>query len=319
MQPELFDTRHPEGPVYEAYGILQHAIKVYMPEKIFALFSGGHDSLCSSHIASVFGQFAGCVHINTGIGVERTRQFVRETCAQFDWPLIEMHPPPFWPGRCKTCQKNKTSRPAREDCPDCMKRLRPGVDYANLPAYDALVLHYGFPGPGGHTVPYNRLKERCLRKLLKEQKTRKRSLIMLVGGMRKSESSRRMGTCQEHSIEGTRVWCAPIMYWSNEDKARYIESAGLPSNPVVKELCMSGECLCGAFARPSEIAELERHFPEAAARIHALEAKACEIGVHAVWGTKHPNSACFQKKQEEEPSFFGMCWSCGNKWEEPES
>lgn len=62
------------------------------PSSIFALFSGGHDSLCSTALAAKHPSFTAAVHINTGIGIAATREFVRETCAERGWPLIEMHP-----------------------------------------------------------------------------------------------------------------------------------------------------------------------------------------------------------------------------------
>lgn len=50
----------------------------YEPSAVYGLFSGGHDSLCSTHIASTMPNFKGVVHANTGIGIEETREFVRD-------------------------------------------------------------------------------------------------------------------------------------------------------------------------------------------------------------------------------------------------
>ena len=52
----------------------------------------------------------------------------------------------------------------------------------------------------------------------------------------------------------------------------------LPSNPVVDLLHMSGECLCGSFARPGELAEISLWYPRAAARIFELERRVLEAG-----------------------------------------
>ena len=73
--------------------ILAEAIERYRPVKVFGLFSGGHDSLCACHLASTQPRFDGCVHVNTGIGIEETREFVCATCRDHGWPLIEFHPP----------------------------------------------------------------------------------------------------------------------------------------------------------------------------------------------------------------------------------
>ncbi len=145
--------RDPEGFVDEAFRILHGAVTTHRPSHIFALFSGGHDSLCSTHIASILDGFTAAVHINTGIGVEQTRQFVRRTCREQGWPLLEYHPPPYIPGRCKQCRKLRDQAPkAWYDCPACTAKRNPAIDYENLPAYVASTLHHGFPGPGGHTL-----------------------------------------------------------------------------------------------------------------------------------------------------------------------
>lgn len=314
--------RDPEGFVDEAFGIMRHAVEQYRPTHIFAMFSGGHDSLCATHVAATFGGMTAAVHINTGVGVEETREFVRQTCKEHDWPLLEYHPPPYTPGRCKRCRKQpKQARSAWQECSACVARRRPGIDYENLPAYEAITLHHGFCGPGGHTLIYNRLKERCIRRLVREHKRKHGDRIMLVGGMRQAESVRRMGNAEAIGTEGSRVWCAPLVYWTTEDKNAYIDMTGLKRNPVVERLCMSGECLCGAFARPYELVEIAHHYPRAAEYIRSLEVRAREAGVHATWGTKHPNSKCEKRKQDDPRQlnlFTGLCWSCANKWEKPQ-
>lgn len=298
MTADLFEPgRDPQKYVREAFQILEEAAEVYRPSRVYGLFSGGHDSLCSTHVAAAHRLFAGAVHINTGVGVAQTREFVRRTCRDQGWRLIELHPPPLRvpPGK-----------------------RRPGIDYEGLPAYDALVLHYGFPGPAGHRLVYNRLKERCLRRLRRDTfgpRRRRGELMLLVGGMRLAESVRRMGNAEPHSAEPSegRAWCAPILRWSDEDKWDYMAAAGLMANPVVGKLCISGECLCGAFARPTEMIDLERSFPDAARRIHELEARAAAAGVHAKWGTRPPRKAGAAGGQ---PDLFSLCWTCGQEGEQ---
>lgn len=297
MGSELFSTRHAEGFVYEAFGILNLAVETYRPVGVYAMFSGGHDSLCAAHIASSHELFRGAVHINTGIGVEQTREFVRATCKRYGWPLREYSPPPFRvpPGK-----------------------RHPGIDYEKLPAYEACILHHGFPGPAGHALIYTRLKERCLRQFWREtRRPRSREKVLLVGGMRQEESTRRMGNAKPMDLDDDgRPWCAPIVHWTSRDKDEYIAANGLERNPVVALLCMSGECLCGAFAKPGELAEIELWFPEVAAQIRRLEEKARALGVHATWGTRPPRE---KKCAADDGGFFGLCWSCEGKAERLES
>lgn len=256
--------------IIEAKAILDEAVALHRPSHIFGMFSGGHDSLCATHVASQHPLFSGAAHINTGIGVEETREFVRQTCKDRAWPLKEYHPP--------------------------------------VP-YDQIVLEHGFPGPGGHFYMYVRLKERCLDQLVREHKTGRKDRIMLVTGVRLDESDRRMGHVEAIVRSRAKLWVAPILNWSTDDKNDYIEFHRLPRNPVVGALCMSGECLCGSFARPGEMTEIETFYPKAAERIRALEAAAREAGVHAAWGMRPPK----EPKVKAPPLQMEMCWSCEAK------
>jgi 3'-phosphoadenosine 5'-phosphosulfate sulfotransferase (PAPS reductase)/FAD synthetase len=255
--------------VREANDILDDAALIHGSSHTFGMFSGGHDSLVATHLASHHPSFSGAAHMNTTIGIEETRQFVRDTCERHQWRLHE-----------KTGPKT----------------------------YREVILKYGFPGPGGHIYMYSWLKERALRKLVREHKQSHRDRIALVTGVRLSESSRRMGHVKPIVREGAKVWIAPILNWTDDDKNEYIEYHRLERNPVVANLCMSGECLCGAFAHPGELAELAVFYPSVAADIRALMVEAEAAGVHAKWGERPPKIR------------QGMCQQCELKleWAEPE-
>lgn len=53
----------------------------------FVLFSGGNDSTVLAHMMRNRSDYA--VHCNTTIGVEQTRQFVRDTCKEWNLELLE--------------------------------------------------------------------------------------------------------------------------------------------------------------------------------------------------------------------------------------
>lgn len=242
-----------EGLESKALAIMSQAIEEHKPSHVFAMFSGGHDSLAATRVASKHPRFSGAVHINTGIGIEETREFVRETCAREGWPLKEYR--------------------AREDA---------GQDY------EQLVLERGFPGPGHHYKMYSRLKERCIRLLTKEHKRHWRDRIMLVTGCRQQESSRRMGHVQPIKPEGIRVWVAPIYDWHKAQCSAYILREGLQPNWVVQTLHMSGECLCGAFAHKGELAEIDLWFPKTAKYIRDLECRVKAAGHCWGWEQQPP-------------------------------
>lgn len=260
------------------YEIVDAAIREWNPNQVFGLFSGGHDSLCACHIASKHPEFSGCVHIDTGIGIEETRRYVRDTCEENGWPLIELRPPE---------------------------------------TYQELVIDQGFPGPAHHWKMYQRLKERCIRQLLRDHvdpNDRRRKMV-LVSGRRRNESKRRMKTTTKPITTGLKnpspriVWVNPIIDWMSSEKDQYIKDNGLERNSVVDTLCMSGECLCGAFAKPGELNEIRLFYPAAAAEIDRIARLVSEAGQHSRWGERPA------RKISEHQMDMPLCWSCENRGE----
>jgi 3'-phosphoadenosine 5'-phosphosulfate sulfotransferase (PAPS reductase)/FAD synthetase len=265
------------------------ALREEKPSHIFALFSGGHDSLCSTHIASQLPGFSGVVHCNTGIGIEKTREFVRDTCEWFGWPLLEKHPDRF--------------------------------------TYEDLLLgandYYGFPGgPKSHMRFYYYLKQRAIDAVVRDHKTGPKDRIGLVTGIRKAESERRtLGNFSEPAFrEGAKLWLNPILNWTEADKNAYMESYDLPRNEVVDVLHRSGECLCGAFTAKGELRMIEIFYPEAAARIRQLETK---VQAEGKCGDRDEfrgplsdvQSGCYWGRREREGNpdqldFLPMCVGC---------
>lgn len=223
----------------------------HKPVATLCLFSGGRDSTNLLHLMR--DRIDAVVHINTGIGIEDTRIFVRKTCADWGLDLIEEHPPP-------------------------------GCTYREL------VLQYGFPGPGGHMVMYTRLKERGLRAVRRRFITNPRKeRVLFLAGMRLAESSRRMRNTEETHRDGSVVWASPLTWWSNKHMAEYRELHDVPVNEVSVNLHMSGECLCGAFAAPGEKEMIRFFYPETAAELDALEAEVKAAGLPGcVWGQRPP-------------------------------
>ncbi|MDE2102763.1 MAG: phosphoadenosine phosphosulfate reductase family protein, partial [Patescibacteria group bacterium] len=152
----------------------------HQPSKIFACYSGGNDSLVSTHWALENGWAHEVLHINTGIGVDEpnglsVEEIVRETCKSYGWPLLVQSP--------------QTS-------------------------YRKLVLKFGFPGPGAHYLPYRLLKERCIRRVVKNHKIHTFDRIGLITGVHQQESARRMGYVEPIFRVGCQLWIAPLWNWS---------------------------------------------------------------------------------------------------------
>jgi phosphoadenosine phosphosulfate reductase len=92
----------------------------------YALFSGGHDSLVATDKAMTAGHTDTVLHIDTGIGIPETREYVEQVCDEQGWPL---------------------------------EVVSSDFDYAEV------VKEYQFPGPAVHIIMYSKLKERALRKV----------------------------------------------------------------------------------------------------------------------------------------------------------
>lgn len=228
--------------VEEAYDLLEAGIEKHITAEskecagIVVLFSGGNDSTVLAHLFKHRATHA--AHANTTIGVEQTREFVRQTCAAWDLPLLEFSPPRV------------------ED------------------HYRSLVLEQGFPGPGHHYKMFQRLKERSLRVVRNELVQKKRSRrVVFLAGRRRQESGRRANV-PEFEREGSVVWVSPLVNWTAADMSLYRDIQGdVPRNEVSDLIHMSGECLCGSFAAMGEREELAMWFPDVIAEITALEAE----------------------------------------------
>lgn len=265
--------------VVQARDILDSLLAEHNPVATFLMFSGGHDSLTATHLAAQWcldrDVLFKVAHINTGIGIEQTREFVRDTCEQLDWSLEEL----------EADREEQT--------------------------YDYIVRKYGFPGPAGHPYMYRRLKERKVERLVREAKAghSRMSRVLLITGMRRDESIRRMIHADFQRRRGAQVWAAPLEHWVKADCNRYLEAHGLPRNPVVDLMHMSGECLCGSYARPDEMRELETWYPETAEYLHSLERQVEAGGIAScVWGhaARHTNEV----HPAQQHLFSPLCVGC---------
>ena len=263
---------------------------------IVTLFSGGNDSTTLAHLFRDRATHA--AHANTGIGIEQTRQYVRDTCAASGWriPLLERHPregeryEDFVLGRVRSA--NPRTRP------------------------DGKVYPGGFPGPAMHYFIYQRLKERALAQVRSELVANPwRERVVFLAGRRADESQRRAPLALKDPIErrGSIVWVSPLVNWTKADLHAYRRlHPDVPRNEVSDLLHMSGECLDGAFAHPGELEEIEMWFPDFVTGIHNLERQALKAEVappeQCRWGWG---------AGKQTPSRAGaLCSSCTSRYEQ---
>ena len=222
----------------------------------YALYSGGKDSTSVVQYLAERNLLLGVVSFDTGISAPGWLEFIGDTAKHRGWPL-EIYKTPV--------------------------------------SYDALVLKYGFPGPGAHGMFMNYLKGRCVRQFKKAHPR-----AVLASGVRSGESNRRFVNTKEWSdFEGVKVW-APIYNWTTEQAWDYFNSHGFERSPVYQSLCISGDCLCGAYATKLERVAIQAFYPEVFDRIAKLEKQTGQI-----WGW----GAFRQKKRKQMELFCADCES----------
>jgi len=257
--------------IAKAHRLVDEALDRANPDHVLLAYSGGEDSVILAHLMH---ERAGMVvHVNTGIAIPDTLAHVRAVTSAWGSELTEARPD----DRYEDLVLGRT------------------VTQDGEPAL------LGFPGPALHATMYQRLKERALdrvRRQLVARRGRRRGRsgeIIQMAGMRWAESKRRFRNASEFDPDGAVTWVSPIVWWTDghmkEYRARYrcrldhqhaphrlCTPGALPLNEVTQHLHMSGDCLCGAFAKEGEIWGLEMFYPDAAGRIHELEKTAEKQG-----------------------------------------
>lgn len=271
-----------ELPVREPDEIALPAVEEFAPVAVYALMSGGHDSAAVVRWAAEHLPLDGIVHVNTSIGVDETRDYVRATARDLRIPLLEELP-------------------------------EHGGD-----SYEALVREFGFPGPGFHGLPYSRLKERALRRVVRRAKDGhpRTAKVAFISGVRRQESERRMGLPDPVSHVGSQLWINPFFDYSNSRLADYRRTTGIPVNDVAAMLGKSGECYCGAFARPGELEQTTAlGFPAVEQECRRLERVLKREGHPACrWGERPPPRIAEQQRKAGQLELgvpMYMCAGCG--------
>ena len=203
--------------------ILQRAVEEFNPTHIVSMVSGGKDSAASDQVARELGVKIDLVmHGNTRCGIPQTSEFVR----------------------------------------DHYGSLGEFVEADAGTAYEDYVLRKGFFGKGiaAHGFAYRILKATPFRKAVsKHIRQRRRNVrVMLLNGARRDESENRkkhLQTFRRDPACPNNIWVNLIHDWSQEDRDIYLRSRGTAINPVARELCRSGECMCGTMQTIQERGE----------------------------------------------------------------
>lgn len=183
--------------------------------------------------------------------------------------------------------------------------------YTTPESYEWIVERFGFPGWGQHKHVMNRLKGRCV----KEFKQRHPDGI-LASGARKYESARRALNAKPVGLFEKVPTVAPIYDWTTPDTWKYFKAHNLKRSPAYHTLQISGDCLCGAFAREDEPAAIQKHYPKIWDYFESLSAKIKgKLDTHGRrlrsqwgWGAK----AHHEKRPNKNQSEMLICAECGD-------
>jgi 3'-phosphoadenosine 5'-phosphosulfate sulfotransferase (PAPS reductase)/FAD synthetase len=185
----------------------------------------------------------------------------------------------------------------KDSCKEICERQGWGMTIVPTPVrYEWLVWKYGYPGYMSHYFTMNYLKGRAVREWKKLHPGE-----ALASGVRKGESARRSVTTKPVSLfEGVTVY-APIYEWTTAQVWDYVKRHGYTRPRAYETLGVSGDCLCGAFAKDWERQALRMHYP-------AVDQRICSIGrdQHGRdWGW------C-SAKGEKGPEEAVICVECGD-------
>jgi 3'-phosphoadenosine 5'-phosphosulfate sulfotransferase (PAPS reductase)/FAD synthetase len=239
--------------------IVEEARREHSPiVKTFCLFSGGNDSGVLAHRCRDL--YDSLCFIDTGTAIPGVREHVEKMAEWLDKPLVI-----YDAGiEFEAMVLGAVADPSRPN-------LKPS----------------GFPGPGGHSIAYNRLKLRQIEALVRDHKTHRGDRIGLLTGVRYDESARRKRNVRQMGRRnGAQVWINPIASFTTEEMNNYRRENAIPESDVAALIHRSGECNCGSYAAPGEREMLESLWPEwFENKIARLEDQAKEMGLkHCQWG-----------------------------------
>jgi len=172
----------------------------------------------------------------------------------------------------------------KESCiKQCRKQLWEPIIIPTPIRFEWFVWKYGFPGPQGHRYAMNYLKGRAVRQFKARYKNES-----LASGVRTQESGRRKLSSKPISLfEGVTVY-APIIEWTDKMVWEFVREHEYERPESYSKLGISGDCLCGAFAREDEHLALKTHYPECYQRIQKLERECLKspvnLGSRCFWG-----------------------------------
>lgn len=253
--------------------LFKRAVSEFNPTNIVSMVSGGGDSSASDAMTDELGIKVDLrIHGRTGTGIPETTQW----CADYYGAKGEF---------------------TIADAGD---------------AYERYVMRKGFFGTGrqAHNFAYRILKADPFRATIsRELRKRKRDVrVLLINGARKYESDNRRLNMPPMRFDGKRgnLWLNLCHEWSDTDKAEFLQSRNVERNPVLVQLCRSGECMCGTMQSEADFAEAAILYPKWGCQMRELRrVVTAKFGFD--WGQPHPKPV---DPDQLTLDFQPMCGNC---------
>lgn len=194
--------------------ILSEAIELYQPRQIVCLFSGGYDSMVATHLARRLNRHdvpMSVWSIDTKLSADGWIEYVSGVAEELQFGDFHIY--------------------------DNQKGFNQYIHFVTL---------CGNPySLSGHKHAFRRLKERGIDAIHMLYKRERHDKTLFVSGMRREESVNRANADEYHKNGDTcKCFVAPVVYWSDEDIARYRIENDLPDNPFYGTVKGSGDCQC---------------------------------------------------------------------------
>jgi 3'-phosphoadenosine 5'-phosphosulfate sulfotransferase (PAPS reductase)/FAD synthetase len=236
-------------------------------KKGWALLSGGKDSTLAAVEMSIKNKLEGVVYIDTGIGLNETKEYVEEISSKFGWDLKV---------------------------------------FRGYTSYDSYVLKHGFPTPSGHSQIMHILKLDAVRRFISWHKREIGVAPLLFSGVRRSESSRRSQWARRFQFYQGAYWDCPIFHYDDDKVWKFHYEHKIPINSAYGTIGKSGDCLCGAFGNLTEKKIIEKYYPYLSDHISHLEENT-KSEKYGIWGNTDKSICALKGKGQSEHLLCSEC------------
>ncbi|MEM6839569.1 MAG: phosphoadenosine phosphosulfate reductase family protein [Cyanobacteria bacterium P01_C01_bin.120] len=276
------------NPLESSKEIWKSALSQYTPYAVVLALSGGDDSRATYYAAKALDiPVTHVVHIHTGTGIQQTTDWVR-------WFANEYAQLPYLEGSAGD-------------------------------RFEKRVLKHGFIGRGrsAHAIAFHLLKRDVLTSVLSKIRQRKRGRkILILNGARLAESDNRAKNFANTPIRpdkkgSSNIWVNLLQHWTKADCQNICSDNKAPQNPVARELCRSGECMCGTMQSLQAREEAAALYPEWGDWLTDLERRVIKAGFPWRWADPVPKCWAAEKAGQmrlfDSETFQPMCTSCNAK------